>query len=86
MTQYDNLSQRCPVLGHEVPFSYCRKPAQDVPCRKIFDCWWEKIDIKKYVSDNFTDEVQQNILKPPKPKIMSLLEIIEQAKKNSLKE
>lgn len=41
------------------------------------------MDIKKYVSDNFTDEVQQNILKPPKPKIMSLLEIIEQAKKNT---
>ena len=80
LTQYDSLSQRCPMLGHEVQFSYCRKPGDDSPCRKIVDCWRESFDIQGYVAKNYSTEIQKRLSEPPKPKILSLIEIIEQAK------
>jgi hypothetical protein len=83
LIEHDTLSQRCPMLGHEVPFSYCRQPGQEVPCRKIFDCWWETFDIKKFIEENYSRETRAAILQPPKPKVLSLLEIIEQAGKKN---
>jgi hypothetical protein len=77
------LSRRCPMLGHDVPFSYCREPAQEIPCRKIYDCWWEQFDIKSFIAAHYSDEVQKAIVQPPKPKMLSLLEIIEQASRRN---
>jgi len=52
------------------------------PCVKVVDCWWETFDIVRYLKDNLSDEqFQQLTTKQPKPKIASLVEIIEQARK-----
>ena len=83
INQFDTLLQRCPMLGHEVNFSYCREPGQEVPCRKIFDCWFEKMDIQSFVAKHYSDEIQRAILQPPKQKMHSLFEIIEEARKNA---
>jgi hypothetical protein len=83
ITEHDKLTCRCPMLGHDVPFSYCRAPGQEIPCRKIFDCWWEEFDIKAFIEGNYSGDVQKAITQPPKPKMLSLLEIIEQAGGNS---
>jgi hypothetical protein len=83
LTDQDTLLQRCPMLGHEVAFSYCRQPGQEIPCRKIFDCWWERFDVQTFVANNFPEEIRNAIIRPPKPKILSLIEIIEQARKTS---
>lgn len=83
INQHDTLSQRCPMLGHEVTFSYCRQPGQQIPCRKIFDCWWDKIDIQVFISEHYNEEIQNALHQPPKPKMLSLLEIIEQARRNT---
>ncbi len=81
--QYDNHSRRCPLLGNDVPFTYCRQPGQESPCRKILDCWWETIDIRSFVSENYGQDMLGSLNLPPKPKILSILEIIEQARKNA---
>jgi len=83
LTQHDGLSRRCPMLGNEVPFSYCRQPGQEIPCRKMLDCWWETVDIRKFVSDNYNEEVQNAMIRPPKPKMLSILELVEQARKRN---
>jgi hypothetical protein len=83
LTEHDNLPKRCPMLGHEVTFSYCRHPGQDIPCRKIFDCWWETFDIRTFVTDNYTEEIRNTMIQPPKPKMLSLLEIIEEAQRRN---
>ena len=41
----------------------------------------EKFDIQSYLKDHFTDEQIKVILTPPKTKITSIIELIEQAKK-----
>jgi hypothetical protein len=76
LTEHDSLSRRCPMLGHEVAFSYCRRPGQEIPCGGMFDCWWEAIDIRAFVADNYSEEVRNAMIQPPKPKMLSLIEII----------
>jgi len=77
------LERRCPRLGGPVPFSYCKKSGENQqPCFKIVDCWWETFDVVRYLKDNLPeDQFNQLMDARPRPKIASLVELIEQAKK-----
>jgi len=77
------LERRCPRLGGSVPFSYCKKSGENQqPCFKIVDCWWETFDVVRYLKDNLPeDQFNQLMDTRPRPKIASLVELIEQAKK-----
>ncbi|MBD3274883.1 MAG: hypothetical protein GF372_06200 [Candidatus Marinimicrobia bacterium] len=83
ITDHDNKSRRCPMLGHPVQFSYCREPGQEIPCRKIFDCWWETFDIQSYMDTHYDEEIIAKITEPPKPKMSSLAELIQQAQERT---
>ncbi|MBN1126682.1 MAG: hypothetical protein JXA82_16885 [Sedimentisphaerales bacterium] len=78
--QHDDKTIYCRMLGHEVPFSYCRQGASGQPCRKIIDCWFQTIDIKTFMQTHFTEQQIQAILAPPKPKMTSLIELIQKAR------
>lgn len=77
------LERRCPRLGGLVDFTYCRTPADgDLPCGKVFDCWWEAFDVVGYFRRELDPEQFDRLAAlRPKPKITSILEIVEQAKK-----
>lgn len=79
--QYDEMSIYCRMLGHDVDFSYCRRPGGTRLCRKIADCWFTKIDIQAYLNNNYTTEELSAAFTPPKPKMTTLLELVEKAKK-----
>lgn len=74
--EHDNETIHCRMLGHEVPFSYCRKGATDQPCRKIFDCWFQTFDIEQFIQEHYTEDQIQAFLSPPKPKMETLLDLI----------
>jgi hypothetical protein len=76
------LERRCPRLGGAVPFKYCMVSGEDrQPCFKVVDCWWETFDIVRYLQDNLPeDQFNQLMRARPRPKIASLVELIEQAK------
>jgi hypothetical protein len=80
------LIRRCPRLGNPVPFKYCKICGDDQqPCFKIVDCWWEYFDIVQYLKDNLPED-QFDCLKatkPPKNKVTSLVELIEQARQRN---
>ena len=81
----DHLEQRCPRLGSVVSFRYCRTSGDDVSaCWKVFDCWWESFDVVGYFKKHLSED-KFNILvnTEPKPKTVSLVELIEQAKKRA---
>ncbi len=80
-TVNDNKTRRCPRLGHDVKFAYCREPGEKTPCFKILDCWWETFDIKAFMQENYSEEIIQKITAPPKQKTTSLLEMIQEAEK-----
>ncbi len=78
----EHYEQRCPRLGNPVSFSYCFKDSgSDQPCWKIADCWWEYFDVMTYLRENLPGEVVNRLITSrPKHKIVSLIELIEQAK------
>jgi len=81
----DNLNDDtiyCRLLGHEVPFSYCRRPGSDVFCKNITGCWEGRIDIHSFLAANYTSEQIAQAFKPKAPKIVSLLDLIQKAKEN----
>jgi len=85
--KYDSLEIRCRLLGHQVPFQYCRSSNENLPCRRIMDCWWERIEIEAYLREHFTpEELNHSVFTEPKPKIASLIELIEKAKGNDSSE
>ena len=76
------LVRRCPRLGSSVPFQYCRICGDyQQPCFKILDCWWEHFDVVRYLKDHLPEEQFNRLMAAqPKPKIGSLVELIERAK------
>ncbi len=80
----EGLERRCPRLGGLVSFRYCLTCGEDgEACFKIFDCWWEKFDVVSYLKENLPpDQFARLENKQPKPKIQSILEIMEKVKNN----
>ena len=75
---------RCPRLGHEINFGYCRQETRSKPCRLILDCWWERFDVRTFLRTHLPEEVMAAVEKasssPPPAKMMSLLDLMEQTK------
>jgi hypothetical protein len=85
ITAHDGRRRRCPMLGHEVPFGYCRAPGRELPCRRVVDCWWEAFDVESFLRAHFSEEDLREMLAPPQHKVLSLVELIEQARKSARK-
>jgi hypothetical protein len=79
----DQIERRCPRLGGPVSFGYCRTCSDDHSvCWKILDCWWESFDVVTYLRNSLPEkQFNQLVHSNPRPKIVSLVELIEQAKK-----
>jgi hypothetical protein len=82
--KYDQRERRCPKLGSVVSFSYCRTcEPEKAPCVKLLDCWWEYLDIMSYVNAHFSPETVSGLVHwKPKPKVATILELIEKARQN----
>jgi hypothetical protein len=53
-----------------------------LPCFKTLDCWFDHFLVEEHLRQELTsDEWEKIFAKPPKPKMLSLVELIEQAKK-----
>jgi len=72
------------MLGGMIPFQYCMTAGEgNLPCRKTIDCWWEYFNVEAYLDNNLDEEKLEAFYKttgPPKAKMSSLLELIQQAK------
>ncbi len=80
--EYDVLTIYCPQLGGEIPFRYCRRVNEDLPCRKIMVCWEFRIEISKFLGEHYSiDQIQCALAPPTKNRIDTILELIEKAKK-----
>jgi hypothetical protein len=72
---------RCPRLGHQINFAYCRSENLGLPCFKTLDCWFSYFDVHAHLKEKLTEEDFKKIfLCTVKPKIFSLMGLIEQAK------
>lgn len=79
--EHDDKTIRCPRLGDEVTFKYCRIMNDRLPCGWIGGCWKTQMDVDRFLKDHYSKEELDQIFAPPKPKIETLVELIEKAKK-----
>ena len=79
ITDHDHLEIRCPLLGHQLNFSYCRSTNLSQPCRKILDCWFVRFQVQEFVETHFPKGTLEDIAAPPKPKMLSIFEIMQKA-------
>ncbi|UCG63401.1 MAG: hypothetical protein JSW12_11955 [Deltaproteobacteria bacterium] len=78
---HDDKTIRCPRVGGEVNFRFCRFENNLLPCRWIAGCWQTQMDINTFLQDHYSKEELDRIFVPPKSKIESLVDLIEKAKK-----
>jgi len=80
--EHDALIIRCPQLGGEVPFRYCRTGNENLPCRRIMVCWEFRVEISRFLGEHYSvDKIQCALAPPTKTRLDTILEIIEKAKK-----
>ncbi|HEX9024310.1 MAG TPA: hypothetical protein VF799_10765 [Geobacteraceae bacterium] len=78
---YDSLLIRCPRLGGEVTFAYCRVEAGDLPCGRIVVCWQGAIPIADYLQKRLApDQAERFYGERPKEKLATLVELAETAR------
>lgn len=78
----DDYEIRCPRLGHQITFSYCRTENSGLPCFKTLDCWFTHFPVEEFMRMELTPEQWEKVFgRQPKPKILSLVEMIEEAKR-----
>jgi hypothetical protein len=83
----DDVMIRCRRLGNPVPFSYCRDENQGLPCFKIMDCWVDHFMIEDFLREQLDSDAWERAFgKPPKEKLLSLIELIEEAKRRQTEE
>ncbi len=81
-TPHDHKLIRCPKLGDEMTFAYCREEADHLPCARIIPCWQAAFDVAAWLKENLSPEQWERFTSaPPRDKMSSLIEIIEKAKK-----
>jgi hypothetical protein len=79
--EHDDKWLRCPRVGGEVNFKFCRSENNMLPCRWIVGCWQARIDINTFLKDHYSKEELAQVFTPPKPKIESLMGLVDKAKK-----
>ncbi len=76
----EDLAIRCPRLGHQVRFAYCRSENLGLPCSKALVCWQPHFLVAEYLSQELnTDQWQKAFAEPPKQKIVHLFDLIRKA-------
>ena len=82
-TKFDSEKIYCRKLGHYLTFKYRREENLKLPCGKILDCWYDKIYIHEYLREYYKNNDLNYLYKSQTPKITSILNLIEEAKKRA---
>ena len=73
-TVFDGLETRCPRLGGPVPFGYCRKTDEGLPCSKSLVCWECAFPVREYILRILNGEEWTRVFeKPPGARLDAIL-------------
>jgi len=83
-TIFDSLETRCPRLGGDVPFDYCRKVADGLPCGRSLICWEPRFPVGEYMESVLTGEEWRKAFEnPPTNRLDTILKIADRVRKGS---
>jgi hypothetical protein len=69
------------MLGHQVPFEYCRKMNSNLPCRNTPACWKEVFKVDKFIQQHYSQTEIEIFLNPPEPKLTQIYDLMKKAAK-----
>ena len=73
---------RCPRLGHQIYFEYCRRENMGQPCFKVLDCWFTYFKVDEFLKQDLGEQGLLDFLtKSGQPKMVALAEMIAEAQK-----
>lgn len=79
----EQLEIRCPRLGGQVTFGYCRWEQGRLPCRQTLVCWRARFPVESYLRAVLEQEDWDRCFnEQPGGKVQTLLELIERAKRD----
>lgn len=79
----DDFQIRCRKLGQLIHYGYCCRENQGLPCARTLDCWHPFFNVAEYLRGVLSPDGWAAAFEtPPKPKVLSLVELIEQAQRN----
>jgi hypothetical protein len=79
--KHDDKPIRCPRIGGEVNFKFCRLENNRLPCRWIVRCWQNRVDTGAFLGRHYSEDELSQIFAQPRPKMETIVELIEKAKK-----
>jgi len=85
----ERLERRCPRLGGDVAFGYCKVCGEGKkPCFKVFDCWWERFDVVAHMQACLSPQTFEALSasRTPPDKVANLVDIIRQAQSRASKD
>ena len=81
--QFDTIPIRCPRLGGDAHFRFCRT-SEEPFCHRIIVCWAEKIDIGEFLARHYTPEqIHSGLERKSGPKLDQILKAAEKAKEKT---
>ncbi len=80
MERYDKQNNYCRMLGHYLPFKYCRTQQKGLPCAKILDCHFERIPVQEFIDTHYGKTEQTIIFQQQPAKLTTILDLVAQAK------
>lgn len=45
---FDHIEVRCPKMGHQINFGYCRTVSDGLPCPRAIDCFYYTFPVEAY--------------------------------------
>jgi hypothetical protein len=81
---HDALVIRCPQLGGEAPFRYCRTVEESHPCRRVSACWAAMFDIDAFLRDHCADPIEDRAATIPtaRGRLEMILDLVERIRKD----
>jgi len=78
----DQLEIRCPKLGGQVKFAYCRREQGRIPCGRIIYCWQARFPVESFLKSYLSEEEWERCFhESPRTKMDTLIELIEHARR-----
>ncbi len=79
---YEEVQIRCPKLGGQVAFEFCRVESREFPCARALACWGYYFDVETYFRRKLSpNDFEKCFVQPQPSKVCTLIELIEKARK-----
>ena len=79
---FDHVTVRCPKLGSEVSFGYCRVVSSGLPCERALGCFAGRLPVEEYFRRVLREETYERCFcSPPADRYGGLLAAVDRARR-----